>query len=127
MVRFLRFNGVGVLGFALQLGVLAWLVRFGVHYLAATALAVEIAVLLNFVWHERWTWRDRSGRGAERAGRLWRFHASNGLISLAGNLVLMRLIVGLLGLPPVAANLIAVVLCSFLNFSASDRFVFRVT
>jgi putative flippase GtrA len=127
MVRFLRFNGVGLIGFALQLGVLAVLLRLGVHYLAATALAVELAVLHNFAWHERWTWRDRAAGPHGRAGRLWRFHASNGLISLAGNLILMRLLVGLLGLPAVPANLLSVLLCSLVNFTASDRFVFRVT
>jgi putative flippase GtrA len=143
MVRFLRFNGVGLLGFALQLGVLAVLMRLGLHYLAATALAVELAVLHNFAWHERWTWRDRAAGphgsstglgagpstllGTGRRRRLWRFHASNGLISLAGNLVLMRLLVGLLGMPPVVANLVSVLLCSLVNFTASDRFVFRVT
>lgn len=135
MVRFLRFNGVGLLGFALQLGVLAVLMRLGVHYLAATALAVELAVLHNFAWHERWTWRDRTAGphgpstslGAGRRSRLWRFHASNGLISLAGNLLLMRLLVGLLGLPAVPANLLSVLFCSVVNFTASDRFVFRVT
>jgi putative flippase GtrA len=151
MVRFLKFNSVGLIGFALQLGVLAVLLRLGVHYLAATALAVELAVLHNFAWHERWTWRDRAAGpdgpstglgagpstllgagpstllGAGRRTRLWRFHASNGLISLAGNLVLMRLMVGLLGLPAVPANLLSVLLCSLVNFTASDRFVFRVT
>jgi putative flippase GtrA len=127
MLRFLRFNGVGILGFAVQVAVLAALIRFGVHYLAATAVAVEVAVLHNFGWHERWTWRDRPAVPGSRARRLWRFHASNGLISLAGNLVLMRLLVGMLGLPAIAGNLLAVVLCSLLNFSASDRFVFRVT
>ena len=127
MVRFLRFNGVGVLGFALQLGVLALLLRAGVHYLAATALAVELAVLHNFAWHERWTWRDRPAESGGRTARLWRFHAANGLISLAGNLLLMRLLVGLLDMPPVPANLLSVLLCALVNFTASDRFVFRVT
>src|SRR5436190_12126219 len=127
MLRFLRFNGVGLLGFILQIAVLAGLIRLGAHYLAATVVAVELAVLHNFAWHERWTWRDRPAVPGSRARRLWRFHASNGLISLTGNLVLMRLLVGQLGLPPIAGNLLAVVLCSLLNFGASDRFVFRVT
>ena len=127
MVRFFKFNGVGVIGFALQLGVLAVLLRLGVHYLAATALAVELAVLHNFAWHERWTWRDRAAGTGGKAGRLWRFHAANGLISLAGNLLLMRLLVGLVGMPPVPANLLSVLLCALVNFAASDRFVFRVT
>lgn len=136
MPRFLKFNGVGLIGFALQLALLALLLRFGLHYLAATALAVELTVLHNFVWHERWTWKDRPsdggpstrlGAGPSRMGRLWRFHAANGLVSLAGNLLLMRVFVGLLGLPAIAANLLAVLLCSLVNFTASDRFVFRVT
>ena len=54
---------MGLIGFALQLGVLALLLRLGLHYLAATALAVELAVLHNFAWHERWTWRDRPPAG----------------------------------------------------------------
>jgi len=143
MPRFLKFNGVGALGFALQLALLALLLRLGLHYLAATALAVELTVLHNFAWHERWTWSDRpagagspstglragpsTGLSTGRAQRLWRFHAANGLVSLAGNLILMRLLVGLLGLPPVLANLIAVLTCALVNFTASDRFVFRVT
>ena len=59
MPRFLKFNGVGAIGFALQLALLALLLRLGLHYLAATALAVELTILHNFAWHERWTWRDR--------------------------------------------------------------------
>jgi putative flippase GtrA len=125
--RFLRFNGVGAVGFGLQLGVLAVLLRLGVHYLAATAIAVELTILHNFWWHERWTWRDRPAAGRVRAHRLWRFHAANGLVSLAGNLVLMRLLVGMLGMPALPANLLSVLACALVNFTASDRIVFRVT
>jgi putative flippase GtrA len=125
--RFWRFNGVGVVGFAVQLGVLALLLRLGLHYLAATALAVEITILHNFAWHERWTWKDRPAGGQVRRGRLWRFHALNGTVSLAGNLLLMGALVGTLGLSPVPANLVAVLACAMLNFVASDRVVFRVT
>ena len=122
--RFVRFNGVGAIGFALQLGLLALLIRLGLHYVLATMLAVEAAVLHNFLWHERWTWRDRPAAGAARLDRLWRFHALNGLVSLAGNLALMRLLVGACGMPPLPANVCAVLACSLLNFTASDRAVF---
>lgn len=131
--RFLRFNGVGAIGFALQLGVLALLLRLGLHYLVATALAVELTILHNFAWHECWTWKDRPVRaadpstwlGASHARRLWRFHAANGVVSLTGNLVLMRLLAGVFGMPPVPANLLSVLACALVNFTASDRFVFR--
>ena len=126
-MRVLKFNGVGAIGFALQLAVLALLLHLGVHYLAATVIAVELTILHNFCWHERWTWRDRPADARSRLQRLWRFHAANGLVSLTGNLLLMRLLVELAGMPPLTANLLAVLACALINFTASDRLVFRVT
>ena len=125
--RWLVFNGVGIVGFAVQLGVLGVLLHLRLHYLVATALAVEVTVLHNFAWHERWTWKDRPADGAARWERLWRFHALNGAVSLGGNLILMRALVGGLGMAPVPANLVAVLACALLNYTASDRMVFRVT
>ena len=69
--RWLRFNAVGLAGVIVQLGVLAALTRFaGWHYLPATLVAVELTLLHNLAWHERWTWRDRPDvvdRGASAA------------------------------------------------------------
>ena len=124
MRRWLVFNAVGLIGFAVQLGVLGLLLHAGMHYLPATALAVEAAVLHNFAWHERWTWRDRPSSGADRAGRLWRFHLLNGLVSLGGNLAIMRVLVGMLHVPALPANLVAVLACAVANYVAGDRLVF---
>jgi putative flippase GtrA len=124
--RWAAFNAVGLAGVAVQLGLLAALVHAGTHYLLATALAVEAAVLHNFLWHQRLTWRDRpaaSGRGV--AARLARFHALNGIVSLVGNVALMALLAGRLHVDPLVANLIAIVTCSIVNFAASERLVFR--
>jgi dolichol-phosphate mannosyltransferase len=124
MKRWTMFNLVGMAGFCLQLAVLAVLLRVGWHYLAASALAVETAVLHNFVWHERWTWRDRAAHGPARWRRLTRFHLLNGTVSLAGNLSLMWVLAGLLHVPPIPANAISVALCALVNFAASERLVF---
>jgi dolichol-phosphate mannosyltransferase len=126
-MRFWRFNGVGIAGFVVQIAILALLIRAGEHYLAATVFAVEAAVLHHFLWHERWTWRDRPASGIARLDRLWRFHVCNGLVSLIGNLILMQTLVGLVGMQPVVANAIAVLACGLVNFTASDRLVFRET
>ena len=125
--RWLAFNGVGLLGVAIQLMTLAVLVHLaGAHYLAATAVAVELAVLHNFAWHQRWTWRDRPSR-SERAmlARLARFHMLNGLVSLVGNLGLMMVLTGALNVEPVLANAIAIASCSVVNFIASEALVFK--
>jgi putative flippase GtrA len=123
-MRFLRFNGVGAIGFGVQIAVLAILMRAGVHYLLATAIAVELSVLNNFLWHERWTWRDRPATGRARLFRLGRFHVLNGIVSLAGNVAVTALLVSQFGIPPILANVIAVLVCGLVNFAASDRLVF---
>ncbi len=123
--HFLRFNIVGAIGIAVQLGVLELLRRAGVNYLIATVIAVEAAILHNFVWHQRYTWRDRpvaSTRG--RLLRLLRFHITNGVVSLLGNVLLMRWLVGGMNLPVLPANLVAIAACWLLNFILSDRVVF---
>jgi putative flippase GtrA len=125
--RWIAFNGVGALGIAVQLAVLALLVRVAdVPYLWATAAAVECAVLHNFVWHQRWTWRDRrADSGFEIAARLWRFHLLNGFVSLAGNLGIARLLTGELHADPLASNIAAIMVCSMANFAAGELVVFR--
>ena len=126
-IRWLKFNLVGAAGILVQLAFLAALTGgLHLHYLLATALAVEAAVLHNFLWHARYTWRERSGGGTRAvAMRLVRFHAGNGVISIAGNLALMRLLVGGAHLRPLLANGIAIAACSLANFAASEWFVFR--
>jgi putative flippase GtrA len=125
--RWTIFNLVGLAGMAVQLGLVALLVRIaGWHYLLATGLAVEAAVLHNFVWHHRWTWNDRppsSLRGV--ALRLLRFHLLNGAVSLAGNIALTAVLTGVLHVDPVVSNLIAVTVCAGINFAASNLVVFR--
>jgi putative flippase GtrA len=128
-IRWLVFNSVGALGIVVQLGLLFLLTHFlGFRYLAATALAVETAVLHNFVWHEHWTWADRHKEcGCSVFRRLLWFHATNGVLSISGNLVLMKLFVEKMALNYLAANILAVGICSIFNFFAGDRVVFRNT
>jgi putative flippase GtrA len=125
-VRWMRFNLVGAAGIVVQLAVLWMLIALGLEYLLATTLAVELAVLHNFVWHDRFTWADRIGkRDWEIAGRLFRFNLTTGLVSIGGNLVLMRLLVGGGHFRPVVSNLVGIAVCSLINFLVSDRWVFR--
>ena len=124
LLRWLKFNLIGGVGVGLQLALLALFVQvLRVNYMVATGLAVELTVLHNFAWHERFTWKDRA-RAAGLATRLVRFHLGNGLVSIAGNMLLMRLLVGEAGLPVLPANSIAILVCSIVNFFLADRWVF---
>ncbi len=119
--RWLKFSLVGATGIAVQLLTLGLLLKFStLHYLLATALAVEISVLHNFIWHRRWTWADRQVNHKA----LLKFNFTNGALSLIGNLLFMWLLVGTVGLDARLANLLTISICAFANFLLSDRFVF---
>jgi putative flippase GtrA len=124
--RFATFSFVGAAGFVAQLTAL-WVLteRFGLHYLLSTALATELALLLNFVGHESWTWSDRPAQPHEVLRRLWRFHGVNGFISLSGGLMIMPFLVDAAGLHLLIANTLTVGICAVANFVFADRLVFR--
>ena len=128
MTRLLRFSVAGLGGFAVQIAMLAALTHLlGLHYLAATIIAVEAAILVNFAWHERWTWRRWcASRGAAACvGRLLRFNALTAVTSIAGSVVVTTFLVETASMVPIVANSISVIVLGAVNFVGSDRFVFR--
>jgi putative flippase GtrA len=123
-IRWGKFNLVGAMGMVVQLGALALIDRWtGGHYLYASAAAIELAVLHNFVWHLHYTWRDRRDQSSLLA-QCARFHLSNGLVSMLGNLAVMRILVQELRVPVLAANSIAILCCSIVNFCLGDHWAF---
>jgi putative flippase GtrA len=127
LLRWLKFNFVGAIGIAVQLAALA-LFRsvLQLDYRLATALAVETAVIHNFLWHARFTWPDRPcHHRVQWLARMAKFNLANGLVSLVGNLLIMRALVGQSHMNYGIANLIAVAACSIVNFLLSDHLVFQ--
>jgi putative flippase GtrA len=156
LIRWGKFNLVGAIGIGVQVAAL-FLLKTVLHlqYLVATAIAVEAAVLHNFVWHERFTWVDRISLDricADRIAcrteqnacslhkdwrrnplqlkpgffrRLWRFHLANGTVSVLGNLAIMKILVGSGQMNYLIANSIAIATCSVVNFFLSDQWVFE--
>ena len=122
--RWLKFNLVGAIGIGVQLAVLAALKSgLHIHYLWATALAVEGAVIHNYLWHMRFTWVDRTAGSEIR--RFLTFNLTTGVFSITGNLILMKLLVGTAHFQYLAANMVTIAVCSIVNFLVNDRFVFK--
>ena len=123
--RLVRFNLVGAAGLGLQLATLATLTHVaGWHYLPATAVAVLLALGHNFLWHLRWTWRDRAVSGTRALAAFAMFVSGNGAVSVLGNLALMPVFVEVAGLPALVSNLIAIGACGLVNFWLGDQLCF---
>jgi len=132
LIRWCKFNFVGGIGIGVQFAAL-FLLKSILHfnYLIATAIAVESAVVHNFVWHEQFTWIDRVQedgsaypRWRRSLSRLLRFNLTNGAVSILGNLALMKVMVGQGHMNYLCANAIAITLCSLANFLVSEEWVF---
>src|SRR5687767_11146527 len=78
--RFIKFGAVGATGVVVNLGCLALLRRLGVHTNIASAIAIELSILSNFLINHLWTFGDRRGGGPSLGQHLTRFH----LVSLVG-------------------------------------------
>jgi putative flippase GtrA len=125
-LRWVKFNAVGAMGIVVQLFMLATLIRlFEFHFMWATVLAVEAAVLHNFFWHWGWTWADRRMTGLRSmAFTLLRFNLSNGLISVFGTVLCTGILTGFAKLNPLLANVLSLIPCCVINYLVSDRLVF---
>ena len=124
--RFARFGLTGLIGAGLQLVLFDLLLKeFRLPAGIAAAIAVELTLCNNFIWHEQFTWGDRPA-GGFRQGlvRLWRFHAANGLVSLAGNAALTWCLVEKMNAPVLPSALMAIAICAPVNFLVADRWVY---
>jgi putative flippase GtrA len=137
LMRWCKFNLVGGIGIVVQFAAL-FLLKSMLHlnYLSATAIAVEAAVVHNFVWHEQLTWADRTkpdrrkpnrmqSRWRRSLSRLLRFNLTNGALSILGNLALMKAMVGQAHMNYLLANALAITACSLGNFLVSEWWVFE--
>ena len=120
-VQLAKFCAVGASGYIVNLAVYTALLRgAGLHYLAAATCSFLVAVTNNYVWNRLWTFRRQRGHLAYQGMRF----LVVAVASLAANLVILRLLVGL-GVGKILAQAIAIVLVTPLNFVGNKLWSFR--
>jgi putative flippase GtrA len=126
MNRWLKFDLVGAIGMVVQLSTLSVLALWlHVHYLVATALAVELLSCTISCGIDTLRGRIVRPAGERNWTRLIQFNLTTGLVTITGNVLLMRFLVGLLELNYLLGNLLTIASCSIANFLIIDRLVFR--
>lgn len=119
----IRFGVVGVVGVIVNNGLLYLLHGLaGWPLIPASVVAVEAAIVNNFVWNDLWTFSDRD----PSRYRFLRFN----LVSLGGLVVntgVLALVVAVSGLHYLVANLIAIGAAMTWNFAANARWTWLRT
>ena len=130
--RFIRFCTVGLSGVLVDMAVLFVLsdpTMLGWRLTRSKILAAELAIINNFFWNDRWTFRDLAQRQPSRKQQLKRFIKFNG-ICLSGlilNVLLLNVFFNILQLDRYLANLLAIAAVTAWNFWFNLKLSWRVT
>lgn len=116
-----RFGLVGASGVAVNTGFLyVYHGLLGWALIPASVLAVEAAIVNNFLWNDRWTFSARD----KTPYRFFRFN----LVSLGGlavNTLVLALVVTVTRIHYLVANLVAIAAAMAWNFAANSRWTWR--
>jgi putative flippase GtrA len=121
-VQLIKFSMVGATGYVVNLSVYTALVKgAGVHYIPAAVLAFCVAVTNNFLLNRHWTFRAGDGHAGFQAARF----LTVSLVALAFNLAVLETLVSVAGFEKVAAQALAILAATPLNFVGNKLWSFR--
>ena len=120
-IQLAKFTAVGASGYVVNLAVFTALVLGADfdHRLAAVC-SFLVAVTNNYTWNRLWTFHGERGHVAYQGARFF-FVA---VLALVANLVALEILIAL-GLPEIAAQAIAIVLVTPINFVGNKLWTFR--
>jgi putative flippase GtrA len=118
--NFMRFAAVGVLATATHTLVFALAIEWlSIEPVTATAIAFTAALLVGYTLNRRWTFAAHAEHG-----RLWRY-AVAALVGLAGNTLIMAIVVHGAKWSPYVGLALSVILMPPLSFALNQLWVFR--
>jgi putative flippase GtrA len=135
-LRFIKFGIVGGSGVVVNAGLFFVFADYArIDYRIASILAIECAVINNFLWNYFWTWKDRRTDSKRSfVYMLLKFHLSSGLTAMVVNWGLLVLLTDVLHLHyPVTfmhasdkhiSNLIGIACGAIVNFVLGHYWVF---
>ncbi len=121
--QLVKFCVVGATGYLVNLWVFSLLVLvLGVHYIPAAVGSFLVAVTNNYVWNRLWTFRAHRGNVAYQGMRFLVVST----LALVANIAVLYMLVEI-GLPEIAAQAIAIVLVTPINFVGNKLWSFGPT
>jgi dolichol-phosphate mannosyltransferase len=116
---FIKFNIVGLTGVFVNEGLLIGLQSIGFYVLTASAIAIEVSILTNFLLNDLWTFRDR--RSGHFAVRLAKFNLLM-LLGLVVNILIVYAGTTYFGIAAALANLGGIAAAFLLRYELSVKY-----
>ncbi len=121
--RIIKFAVVGAMGTIVNLGVMYLLLNKGMFYDYASAIAIETSILFNFIFNDKWTFKDRKGRSL--ISRVLRYNLMVGPSGVTIFFV-MELLTKLLKIYPLIGQFIGIIFGFIVNFILSYTKVWNI-
>lgn len=97
----------------------------GLYYLFSSLVAIEIALINNYVLNDLWTWHDRGKAGKrEYFKRMLQYHVTASAAMLT-NISVLWILTEVAGIYYLGSNVIGILCGAALNFFVNDRWTFR--
>jgi dolichol-phosphate mannosyltransferase len=120
-VQLAKFCVVGASGYVINLAVYTALLKWaGLHYLGAAIVSFVVAVSNNYWWNRHWTFASQKGHFALQGARFLAVSTAALFVNQVWLFVFLHA-----GLGAVAAQAIAIILVTPLNFVGNKLWSFR--
>jgi len=123
LMKFLKFCIVGVIGVAINLGILYFLTNFGLYYMISGAVAIEASLLSNFFLNRIWTFR-REAKHIGIGSAIVKDHITR-LMGILINLICLFAFTELFHFYYIISMLIGIVASTLWNFIGNVRWVWK--
>jgi len=94
----------------------------------ASVMAIEVAIIHNFIWYRYWAWGDRATVEGVRAPffqQLVYYNIATGMVDLVVNVSILWLLYKVFGVYYLIANIIGMILGPFIKFWVNEKLIFK--
>jgi dolichol-phosphate mannosyltransferase len=127
LFRLIKFGIVGTSGIFVNQGILLLCVeKFDIDYRIASLMAIETAIVSNFILNYHWTWKDRKAKKIkEKATAFLKFNTTSFVTAFLLNWITLVFLTEFVGLQYKISNLVGIFFAAGVNFFVSNFWVFR--
>lgn len=120
LIKFIKFNAVGLVNTAVDFLVFTLLVALGMNYVPAQVISYACGTLNSYIFNSRWTFKDKR----DSARRVLAFVAVN-LVALGVSLGIQAVLNDHFGFQEIVSKIIALPFSIGVNFIGNRLFVFK--
>jgi dolichol-phosphate mannosyltransferase len=98
----------------------------GIRIIPASLMAIEIAIIHNFIWFRHWAWKDRQQKYHQPFFKqLFKYNIATGLVDLFSNVTILWVLSTFFHVHYLLANICGMIAGPFIKFWLNDKFIFR--